>query len=125
MKRKLLSIFLSMAIVVSASGCASPTVDMSALSFDEEKYDDDLNSCRGGSAATAFLGGLKGAAAGSLFGASEGATSGALAGNSGEGAIIGAIVGSVLGVFIGAYKPFQEKEESVRTCLQGKGYRVS
>ena len=107
------------------SACASVTVDTTAANFDEEKYAEDLDNCRGGSAATAFLGGLKGAAAGSLFGASEGATSGALAGNSGEGAIIGAIVGSVLGVFVGAYKPFQEKEESVRTCLQGKGYRVS
>ena len=35
-----------------------------------------------------------------------------------------AILGGITGVFVGAYKPFQEKEESVRNCMLEKGYRV-
>ena len=37
------------------SGCASIDVDTSAPNFNEEKYAEDLDTCRGGSAATAAL----------------------------------------------------------------------
>jgi hypothetical protein len=118
----------NMLIVVSLlifSGCASIDVDTSAANFDEEKYSEDLDTCRGGSAATAALHGLGGMAAGSLLGASEGFTQWGFSGGSAEGAVIGAIVGGTLGVFVGAYKPIQEQGEKVRSCLQGKGYSVS
>jgi hypothetical protein len=107
------------------TACASMDVDTSATNFDEEKYSEDLNYCRGGSAADAALHGLGGMAAGSLLGASEGFTQWGFSGGSAEGAIIGAIVGGTLGVFVGAYKPIQEQGEKVRTCLRGKGYSVS
>ena len=124
MERTFLSSVLSLIIVVSVSGCASPTVDTSSASYDEDKYSEDLNTCRGGSAAHAMLGGLGGALAGAFFGASEGSVNGALAGNRVEGVIIGSIVGGTLAIFVGAYKPFSDKEDSVRNCLRGKGYVV-
>jgi hypothetical protein len=122
MKRTFLSSILSLIIMISVSGCASPTVDTSTDTFDEEKYSEDLNACRGGSAAYAVLGGLGGVVVGSLWGASEGFQNGALSGGSVEGAIIGGIVGGSLGIFVGAYKPFSDKEDSVRECLREKGY---
>jgi len=108
--------------MVSVSGCASPTVDTSSATFDEEKYSENLNECRGGSAVDAVLGGLGGAVAGSLLGVAKGIESGTHYGGSPEGIIIGGIVGATLGIFVGAYKPFSDKEDSVRKCLQGKGY---
>jgi hypothetical protein len=119
--RKLLFIALMLAL----SACASPTVDMSAASFNEEKYSEDLDTCRGGTAAETMLGGLGGAVVGSFWGAGHGAANGSFAGATGEGTVIGAIVGSVIGVFAGAYKPIEEQGERVRSCLVGKGYTVS
>ena len=113
-------LFLAAFLLLGA--CASPIVDTSAANFNEDKYTDDLNECRGGSAMDAILGGLGGAFAGSLLGASEGSINGAAAGGRLEGVIIGSIVGGTLGIFVGAYKPFSEKHESVRSCLSGKGY---
>jgi hypothetical protein len=106
------------------SGCASIDVDTNAANFNEDKYAEDLDTCRGGSAADAALHGLGGMAAGSLLGASEGFTQWGFSGGSAEGAVIGAIVGGTLGVFVGAYKPIQEQGEKVRSCLRGKGYEV-
>jgi hypothetical protein len=117
---KSFGLFLAAFFLLGA--CASLGIDTSAANFDEDKYTDDLNTCRGGSAMDAILGGLGGALAGSLVGASEGATNGALAGGRVEGVIIGSIVGGTLGIFVGAYKPFRDKEDSVRSCLSGKGY---
>jgi hypothetical protein len=113
---------LYLAAVLLLGACASPAIDTSAVNFNEDKYTDDLNECRGGSAMDAILGGLGGAFAGSLLGASEGSINGAAAGGRLEGVIIGSIVGGTLGIFVGAYKPFSEKHESVRSCLSGKGY---
>jgi hypothetical protein len=118
------TIGLFFAAVLLLGACASPTVNTSAPNFDEDKYTDDLNTCRGGSAMDAMLGGLGGALAGSLVGASEGSINGAAAGGRLEGVIIGSIVGGTLGIFVGAYKPFSEKHESVRSCLSGKGYTM-
>lgn len=117
--------FLIVVSLLIFSGCASIDVDTNAANFNEEKYADDLDTCRGGSAADAALHGLGGMAAGSLLGASEGFTQWGFSGGSAEGAVIGAIVGGTLGVFVGAYKPIQEQGEKVRSCLSGKGYSVS
>jgi presenilin-like A22 family membrane protease len=108
--------------ILALSACASPTVDTTAPTFDETKYTADLDTCRGGSALNAAMHGLGGAVIGSVIGAAEGVYHGAIAGDAPEGAFIGAIAGSVVGVFVGAYKPFQEQEQSVRQCLNGKGY---
>ena len=120
--RKFKSIGLFLAAVFLLGACASPAVEISAANFNEDKYTANLNTCRGGSALDAMLGGLGGAFAGAFVGASEGSINGALASDRVEGVIIGSIVGGTLGIFVGSYKPFSEKHESVRNCLSGKGY---
>jgi hypothetical protein len=116
-------IFIVSLLMLSA--CASVTVDSSAANFNEEKYAEDLDTCRGGTAAEATLHGLGGVLAGSLLGASEGFTHMGFSGGSAEGAVIGAIVGGTAGLFVGAYKPIETQGEKVRSCLRGKGYSVS
>ena len=80
-----------------------------------------LNQFIGG-AVDAALHGLGDAVVGSVIGAADGAYQGAIAGDAPEGAFIGAIAGGGVGVCFGAYKPFQEQEQSVRQCLNGKGF---
>jgi hypothetical protein len=121
MNRRLLSSILLLAL----SACATPNVDTSTANFNEEKYSEDLDTCRGGSAAAAALHGLGGALAGSFIRASEGFTHLGFSGGSAEGAVIGAIVGGTLGVFLGAYKPIEEQGEEVRSCLSSKGYSIN
>ena len=111
--------------LLTLSACASVTVDTSATNFDEEKYSENLDACRGGTAAETTLHGLGGVLAGSLLGASEGFTHMGFSGGSAEGAVIGAIVGGTVGLFVGAYKPIETQGEKVRGCLRGKGYSVS
>ena len=112
---------ITVASVVLAA-CASPTVDTTATSFDDQQYTADLDNCRGGTALDVALDGLGGAMIGSAIGAFEGAIHGAWSGNSPEGAAIGAVVGGVVGVVVGAKEPFQQQEQSVRRCLSEKGY---
>ena len=116
---------LIIASLLMLSACASVTVDTSAANFDEAKYAEDLNYCRGGTAATVTLHGLGGVLAGSLLGASEGFTNWGFSGGLSEGVIIGAIAGGTIGLFVGAYKPIETQGEKVRDCLRGKGYSVS
>ena len=116
-------IFIVSLLMLSA--CASVTVDSSAANFNEEKYAEDLDTCRGGTAAETTLHGLGGVLAGSLLGASGGFTHMGFSGGSAEGAVIGAIVGGTAGLFVGAYKPIETQGEKVRSCLRGKGYSVS
>jgi hypothetical protein len=111
--------------LLALSACASIDVDTSATNFNEEKYSEDLDTCRGGTAAETTLHGLGGVLAGSLLGASEGFTHMGFSGGSAEGAVIGAIVGGTVGLFVGAYKPIETQGEKVRSCLRGKGYGVS
>jgi hypothetical protein len=116
---------LIIAAFLMLSACASVTVDTSAANFNEDKYAEDLDNCRGGTAAETTLHGLGGVLAGSLLGASEGFTHMGFSGGSAEGAVIGAIVGGTVGLFVGGYKPFEKQGEKVRSCLRGKGYSVS
>jgi hypothetical protein len=111
-------------LLLIVSACASIDVDTSGANFDEEKYAEDLNTCRGGTAAETTLHGLGGVLAGSLLGASEGFTQWGFSGGSVEGAVIGAIAGGTIGLFVGAYKPIETQGEKVRSCLRGKGYSV-
>jgi outer membrane lipoprotein SlyB len=115
---------LIIAASVALAGCANPTVDPSAPTFDETKYVVDLDNCRGGTVLDVALQGFGGVVIGSAYGAYHGAYIGALSANSPEGAAIGAAVGGVIGIVVGAYEPIQEHEESVARCLSGKGYVV-
>jgi outer membrane lipoprotein SlyB len=108
------------ALVLSA--CASPAVDRSAAGFDEDKFVTDLNDCRGGPWAQAIMLGVGIGAWGALEGVAVGAAHGGDA--AGEAAIIGAAVGGVLGLGVGAVDALTKRDEKVRGCVAGKGYRV-
>ena len=110
------------AVILALTACASPDVDTSEPTFDKTQYTADLDTCRGGTALKVTLDGLVGAVYGSAIGAMHGAVNGAVVGDAPEGAIIGAIAGSVIGVVMGAYEPFNKQEQSVQSCLRGKGY---
>lgn len=116
--------FLNVTFALTISACASPSVNTSTPSFDETQYTLDLDLCRGGTALDTALSGIGGAVVGSAYGAVHGVYYGAIAGDRPEGAFIGAIAGGVIGVVAGAYEPFQEKDQSVRQCLSGKGYSL-
>jgi hypothetical protein len=116
---------LIIASFLMLSACANVSVDTSAANFNEDKYAEDLDTCRGGTAAETTLHGLGGVLAGSLLGASEGFTHMGFSSGSAEGAVIGAIVGGTVGLFVGAYKPIETQGDKVRSCLRGKGYTVS
>ena len=107
---------------VALAACASPTVDTTAPTFDEEQYTVDLDNCRGGTVFDVALRGFESAVVWSALGAAEGTVHGALKGNAPEGAAIGAVVGSVVGAVKGAYEPFEQQAEAVRRCLSKKGY---
>ncbi len=104
------------------SACASVDVDMSAESFDETIYADDLAECQGGPASIMVLNGLGGALVGSAYGFVEGAWLGASAGDSAEGVVIGTIVGNVVGLGVGAYNSVSEQDEELARCMREKGY---
>ena len=115
---------IAVAIAAAAflSACASPEIDRSAATFDEEAYSVALSECRGGSVAAFMLSGFTGAVAGSAIGAMEGAANGAIHGDSSEGAAIGAAVGGVIGMGIGAWDALAMREEELGRCLLEKGY---
>ena len=77
------------------AACAAPSVDRSALNFNESKFTVDLNFCRGGNIAEASLKTIGKGALGSLAGAGVVALHGAAAAGSGEAIVVGAVVGAV------------------------------
>lgn len=113
-------IALAAFIGLALGACAAPAVDRAAAGFDETRYAEDLEACRGGSAATYTLYGLGGAMIGSALGAVEGASTAVIWGDAGEGAMVGA----ALGLGTGAYVAYEEQDEELRDCLGGKGYAL-
>jgi hypothetical protein len=110
----ILSLFLA--------ACAVPQVEQSAIGFNEDKYQADLNDCRGGSLLVASAENFSNAALGSLWGAFHGAPAGAMAGDGWEGAAIGAVVGATIGLGAGAKEVMEKHDAELAGCLRGKGY---
>ena len=108
-------------LALGLGACASPSVDQNAAGFDEDKFTADLNDCRGGPWVQAVMLGVGIGAWGALEGAAVGAAHGA---DAGDAAIIGAAVGGLLGLGLGAADALTERDEKVRGCVAGKGYRV-
>jgi len=101
-------------------GCASrgPIVDTQGI--DQAKYAQDLAQCEQ-YADQVSVG--RSAAGGALGGAAIGALIGSIFGNSStakQSAGAGAVVGGAKGTARGA----QEKDQVVKNCLRGRGYRV-
>ncbi|MCK5860047.1 MAG: hypothetical protein KAG72_11925 [Abyssibacter sp.] len=113
-------VFFSMACVAWLSGCANrgPIVDTQGVS--QAQYAQDLAQCEqyaeqvdmGSSAAGGALGGAAiGALLGSIFGNSDTAKR-----TGGAGAVVGGAKGAAQGA--------REKDQVVKNCLRGRGYRV-
>ncbi len=100
------------------SACAShpdPIVDTKGVNM--AQYQVDLAECREYSEEVSVAGGAaKGAAAGAVVGAAAGA----IGGGADRGAGYGAIGGATRS---GLYNQ-REKEQVVKNCLRGRGYRV-
>jgi outer membrane lipoprotein SlyB len=107
------------------TACAAPSVDRSALNFNESKFTVDLNFCRGGNIAEASLTTIGIGALGSLAGAGVVALHGAAAAGSGEAIVVGAVVGAVVGLGIGANDAVEEHYQEIANCLREKGYEIS
>lgn len=99
-------------------GCAAhpdPIIDTKGVNM--EQYRRDLEECQNfAEPIQTEVGAAKGAAAGAAVG---GAT-GAVTGNAAEGAGVGAIAGAARSAQINE----REKQQVVKNCLKGRGYRV-
>jgi len=117
-------ILVTILVTAFLSACAAPSVDRSALNFNETKFTVDLNFCRGGNIAEASLKTIGKGALGSLAGAGIVALHGAVAAGSGEAIVVGAVVGAVVGLGVGANDAIEEHQQEIANCLREKGYQV-
>lgn len=102
------------------AGCASQNVIVDTKGVDLSRYEQDRRECE--SYASQVSTGTQ-AAKSAGFGAAVGAALAAIFGNSGDVAR-GAGAGGVVGGAKGAVKGENEKEQVLRNCLRGRGYRV-
>lgn len=113
------ALMAGIAAIVFLSGCRSaPIVDTQGV--DMSRYAQDKVQCES-YAAQVSTGGT--AAKGAGFGAAIGAALGAIFGNS-TSVARGAGAGGVVGGAKGAARGEGEKDQVLRNCLRGRGYRV-
>ena len=110
----------SLLVIFALAGCASHKVIIDKEGVDMSKYDQDLATCReyanevpaGEEVGKSAVGGaVVGGAVGAILGGRRGAET--LAG-----------VGAVTGAGRGGVRSAREKDEVVKNCLRGRGYRV-
>lgn len=107
---------LSMGALTACSSSPDPIIDTKGV--DMTVYEQDLAECKEYSQQVdTKTGTAKGAAAGGATGAAVGAVGGGNVGNS-------AGVGAVLGAASSALKGSNNKNDVVKRCLQGRGYKV-
>lgn len=108
------------ATVLLASACASNNVIVDTQGVDPARYAQDKQQCDA-YASQVNTGGQVAKSAG--FGAALGAAVAAIFGDS-KAVVRGAGAGGVVGGAKGAIQGDNEKEQVVRNCLRGRGYRV-
>jgi outer membrane lipoprotein SlyB len=113
-------LILLVAVTVSAAGCARNKVIVDTKNTNMAQYEQDYAECEtyAGQVSTG-----KQAAKGAGFGAAIGAALGAIFGNS-TSVAQGAGAGGVVGGARGAVGGEREKDQVLRNCLRGRGYRV-
>ncbi len=119
----LLISFITIITLVACSNSGSnftPIVDKKNL--DEGKYQQDLEDCQ--SLATEAQGAGKDAAKKAAGGAAVGALLGLVGGGNTSNIAQAAGIGGVIGGATGAYSGNAEKENVIRRCLAGRGYRI-
>ena len=118
--------FLSLSIVTLLVACSNmgsqyvPVVDKKGI--DENQYQQDLAECQNLSTETEASGanGAKKAAGGAAVGALLGLVSGGNSTNIAQAAGIGGVIGGASGLYSGN----SEKQNIIRRCLSGRGYKV-
>ncbi len=118
--------FLSLSIVTLLVACSNmgsqyvPVVDKKGI--DENKYQQDLAECQNLSTETEASGasGAKKAAGGAAVGALLGLVGGGNSTNIAQAAGIGGFIGGASGLYSGN----SEKQNIIRRCLSGRGYKV-
>jgi hypothetical protein len=106
------------AVTVLAAGCTAhpePIVDTKGV--DLAAYHRDLDECQ---KYAAQIDPAKGVAKGAVAGAAVGAAVGAIGGDVGQAAAVGAVSGGASS----ALKADEDKQNVVKRCLSGRGYRV-
>jgi len=109
---------IQIAFTVLIAACAAhpdPIIDSKGVNM--EQYKQDLEECQ------AFKDPIKtevGAAKGAAAGVAVGGATGAVTGNAAEGAGVGAIAGAARSAQLSE----REKQQVVKNCLRGRGYKV-
>ncbi|HSG90478.1 MAG TPA: hypothetical protein VLA56_14780 [Pseudomonadales bacterium] len=115
--------FVLVLLAASLGGCVTPaknSILVDTKGIDPVGYQRDLDEC-GEYADSVSTGGR--AAAGAAAGATIWGAIGAIFGGS-DGAARGGGAGAVVGGARGAGSGYSEKQEIVRNCLRGRGYKV-
>ena len=118
--------FLSLLIVTLLGACSNmgshyvPVVDRKGV--DENQYQQDLAECQNLSTEAEASGakGAKKAAGGAAVGALLGLVGGGNSTNIAQAAGIGGVIGGASGLYSGN----ADKQNIIRRCLSGRGYRV-
>jgi phage tail tape-measure protein len=113
MKRVLVSV--AAALVAGCSSHPEPIVDTKGINL--AAYQSDLVECQ---KYAAQINPAAGVAKGSVAGAAVGAAVGAIGGDVGQGAAVGAVSGGASS----ALKADEDKQNVVKRCLSGRGYKV-
>ena len=115
-----MKLYFPLLLVLLLAGCASHKVIIDKEGVDMAKYERDLSACReyAGEVSTGEQAG-KGALGGAVIGGAVGAI---LGGRRGAETLGG--VGAVTGAARGGAGAEREKEQVVKNCLRGRGYRV-
>ena len=128
MKRSLIQILPTLPLLLLLHACASNQVIVDTKGVDMSRYEQDRRECEayveqlasGGQIAKsaglgAAIGAVVGGAAGAIFGDSTAAA---------RGAAVGGVTGGAQGGVTGVVKGENDKEQVLRNCLAGRGYRV-
>ena len=111
--------------LIALTGCTTPAVDRETAGFNAEKFSQDLEFCRGGTATAFALKTVGGTLYGSFKGAVVGLHLGVIAGDGIEGMIIGAAAGGVAGLGLGAKEYLDDQTNTVviqQVCTEKKWF---
>lgn len=106
---------LSVVVITACAAHPDPIIDTKGVNM--EQYQQDLAECQ------TFKEPIKtevGAAKGAAAGAAVGGATGAVTGDAAEGAGVGAIAGAARSAQLSE----REKQQVVKKCLSGRGYKV-
>ena len=114
--------------VACLSGCANNQVIVDTKGVDMTRYEQDRRECEGYVEQVSSGGTIaKSAGLGAAIGAVVGGAAGAIFGDStaaARGAAVGGVTGGAQGGVTGVVKGENDKEQVLRNCLSGRGYRV-